>query len=115
MRPPFIRKEKEQARLKAEETARRQNLLKTMGFVWVDITSSYEYDADIYIDKETIENATKDWHAPLPEQKHVTRWRAGTCTICGEWSTYISQDHAHRHGYKNADEMAHAGVMHWTE
>lgn len=62
-----------------------------------------------------IENATKDWHAPLPEQKHVTRWRAGTCTICGEWSTYISQDHAHRHGYKNADEMAHAGVMHWTE
>ena len=36
-------------------------------------------------------------------------------TICGEWSTYISQDHAHRHGYKNADEMARAGVMHWTE
>lgn len=49
------------------------------------------------------------------KQKAVTRWRAGTCRLCGEWSTYISQEHARRHGFRDADEMAKAGVMDWTE
>ena len=62
-----------------------------------------------------IENERKNWHSATPRQKCITRWRSGTCTLCGEWSTYISQDHAHRHGYQNADEMAHAGIMRWTE
>lgn len=57
-------------------------------------------------------------HAKPPivlKQTHLTRWRSGTCRLCGEWSTYISQEHAHRHGFKDADEMAKAGVMDWTE
>lgn len=57
-------------------------------------------------------------HAKPPivlKQTHLTRWRAGVCKLCGEWSTYISQEHAHRHGFKDADEMAKAGVMDWTE
>lgn len=49
------------------------------------------------------------------KQKVATRWRSGTCRLCGKWSTYISQEHARRHGFKDADEMAKAGVMDWTE
>ena len=48
-------------------------------------------------------------------QKKPSRWRAGICSICGEYMTYISQDHAHRHGFDSADEMAKAGVMRWAE
>ena len=62
-----------------------------------------------------IDNERRPHKATSPRQKKLTRWRAGTCRICGEWSSYISQDHARRHGYKNADEMAHADVMDWTE
>ena len=45
----------------------------------------------------------------------ANRWRAGICSICGEYMTYISEDHAHKHGFANADEMAKAGVMRWAE
>jgi hypothetical protein len=48
-------------------------------------------------------------------QKKPSRWRAGVCKICGESFTYISQDHAHKHGFANADEMAQAGVVGWME
>ena len=48
-------------------------------------------------------------------QKKPSRWRAGICSICGEYMTYISQDHAHKHGFDSADEMAKAGVMRWAE
>ena len=43
-----------------------------------------------------IDNERRPHKATIPRQKKVTRWRAGTCRICGEWSSYISQDHAHR-------------------
>ena len=48
-------------------------------------------------------------------QKKPSRWRAGICSICGEYMTYISQNHAHKHGFANADEMVKAGVMKWAE
>ena len=43
--------------------------------------------------------------------KHPTRFTSGVCRICGEWVEMITQDHAHRHGFKNADEMAKQGVI----
>ena len=42
---------------------------------------------------------------------HHTRWMKGLCSICGEWCEMITQEHAHRHGFKNADEMARAGIV----
>jgi hypothetical protein len=43
--------------------------------------------------------------------KRPSRYRCGICNICGEWVEMITQEHAHRHGFKNADEMAQAGVV----
>ncbi len=43
--------------------------------------------------------------------KHHTRWTPGVCSICGEWCDMITQEHAHRHGFQDADEMAQAGVV----
>ena len=43
--------------------------------------------------------------------KKPSKFRCGICSICGEWVEMITQDHAHRHGFKNADEMARAGVV----
>lgn len=53
--------------------------------------------------------------ALIIRQTHTTRWRAGICSICGEYSSFVSQEHAHRHGFKDADEMAKSGVVKWTE
>ena len=43
--------------------------------------------------------------------KTPTRWHRGVCSICGEWCEMITNEHAHRHGFKDADEMARAGVV----
>jgi hypothetical protein len=43
--------------------------------------------------------------------KHHTRWTPGICSICGEWCDMITQEHAHSHGFKNADAMARAGIV----
>ena len=43
--------------------------------------------------------------------KNHTRWTPGICSICGEWCEMITQKHAHGHGFKNADEMAKAGIV----
>lgn len=53
--------------------------------------------------------------AVVPRQVKPTRWRAGICKICGQWSTFVSNDHAQSHGFKDANEMVKAGVMKWTE
>jgi len=34
-----------------------------------------------------------------------------TCSLCGKWVEMITQEHAKEHGFKNADEMAKAGVI----
>lgn len=47
--------EKEKIRLEQIEKARRQNLCKGLGMVWVDMTNAYEYNADIYITRKQIE------------------------------------------------------------
>lgn len=43
--------------------------------------------------------------------KRFSRWNSGVCSICGKWVECITQDHARLHGYKNADEMAKAGIV----
>ena len=43
--------------------------------------------------------------------KRISRWNSGVCSICGKWVECITQAHAKEHGYKNADEMARAGVV----
>ena len=43
--------------------------------------------------------------------KTPTRWHRGVCSICGEWCEMITHEHAHRHGFKDADEMAREGVV----
>ena len=45
------------------------------------------------------------------KQKRKTRWDSGVCSLCGQWVDMITQEHAHRHGFKNADDMARAGII----
>ncbi len=40
-----------------------------------------------------------------------SRWNSGICSLCGKWVEMITQEHAKEHGFKNADEMARAGVV----
>lgn len=44
-------------------------------------------------------------------KKKVSRWNSGVCSICGEWVECITQEHAKKHGFKNADEMAQKGIV----
>jgi len=44
-------------------------------------------------------------------KKAPSRWSSGICSICGVWVNMITQDHARAHGFKNADEMAKAGIV----
>jgi hypothetical protein len=51
------------------------------------------------------------WH-DLQNTKSVSRWRAGTCLICGEYmSGCITHYHAELHGFKSAEEMIEAGAI----
>lgn len=43
--------------------------------------------------------------------KKRSRWQSGICKICGEYFDCITQEHAHRHGFKNADEMAQSDAV----
>ena len=69
----------------------------------------------LYHKADHIEREAHRGKPVILHQKKPSRWRAGICSICGEYMTYISQDHAHRHGFDSADEMAKAGVMRWAE
>lgn len=50
-------------------------------------------------------------HSNPKNSKNKSRWDSGVCSICGQWIECITQEHAKEHGYKNADEMAKAGVV----
>ena len=51
------------------------------------------------------------WH-DLQNTKSVSRWRAGTCLICGEYMAgCITHYHAELHGFKSAEEMIEAGAI----
>ena len=51
------------------------------------------------------------WH-DLQNTKTVSRWRAGTCLICGEYMAgCITHYHAGLHGFKSAEEMIEAGAI----
>lgn len=58
----------EKARIQANRTQKRKNQLLEYGLVFVVITSSYEFNADIYISVADIENLSdKDYHDKLVE------------------------------------------------
>lgn len=68
------RKEKEKAelaRLKAEETQRRQSLCRKLGLSFADITQTFEYDSDIYIKNSDVENMPKDDFTKLVAEVEV--------------------------------------------
>lgn len=46
----------------------------------------------------------------LPVKKR-SRWQSGICKICGEYFDCITNEHARRHGFKNADEMAKSDAV----
>lgn len=59
---------KEADRIKALEKLRRVNELKKIGFVFMDITNSYEFDCDIYIPMSEIDSLeTNDFNKKLIE------------------------------------------------
>ena len=43
--------------------------------------------------------------------KVKSRWNSGICSLCGKWCEMITQEHAKEHGFKDAGEMAKAGVI----
>ena len=43
--------------------------------------------------------------------KQRSRWQSGICKICGEYFDCITNEHAHRHGFPNADAMAKSDVV----
>ena len=48
-------------------------------------------------------------------KKHRSRWQDGVCKICGEHFECITHEHAHRHGFANADEMAKSDAVDFGE
>lgn len=76
--------------------------------------------ADIAQDKaeQIMRKKEQEKHPPARyrfHQKKPSRWRAGICKICGVYFTFISQDHARSHGFKNADEMAASDKVSWDD
>jgi len=49
----------------------------------------------------------KSRKADWARKKSPSRWSSGICSICGVWVNMITQEH----GFKNADEMAKAGIV----
>ena len=61
------------------------------------------------IEKKRIK--AKAWN-DLQNTRHNSRWRAGTCLICGEYMEYcITNYHAQLHGYKSAEALIRAGKI----
>lgn len=62
-------------------------------------------------DIEKERQKAKSW-SDLQNVKTDSRWRAGTCKICGEHYDYcLTNYHASKHGFKNAEEMIQAGAV----
>lgn len=50
--------------------------------------------------------------SPASRVRPYTRWDACTCKICGEHMSYISREHARRHGFNHvADFIAGGNVL----
>lgn len=47
----------------------------------------------------------------MPSPRHTSRWCSGCCRICGEHMECVTNLHAEKHGYKNANEMIKAGQI----
>lgn len=61
------------------------------------------------IEKKRIK--AKAWN-DLQNTRHESRWRAGTCLICGEYMEYcITNYHAQLHGYKDAEALIKDGKI----
>ena len=62
-------------------------------------------------DIEAEYNKQKAW-SNLQNTHHESRWKAGTCLICGEYMQYcITNYHANLHGYKTAEDLIKAGMI----
>ena len=57
------------------------------------------------------DNRMKEKKPVILAVKKCSRWQSGICKICGEYFDCITQDHAHKHGFKNADEMAQSDAV----
>lgn len=81
-----------------------------------DMNHKYRIRLVVGMELRGIIDADNNRRRPLtmePNRK-PSRWHSGTCSICGEWSEFITQEHAHRHGFKSPEEMAKSGCMRWT-
>lgn len=53
----------------------------------------------------------KAW-SNLKNTQYESRWKAGTCKICGEHMEYcITHYHAQLHGYKRAEDLIKADMI----
>lgn len=57
------------------------------------------------------DNHLKEKKPVILAVKKRSRWQSGICKICGEYFGCITQDRAHKHGFKNADEMAQSDAV----
>ena len=57
------------------------------------------------------DNHLKEKKPVILAAKKRSGWQSGICKICGEYFDCITQDHAHKHGFKNADEMAQSDAV----
>jgi hypothetical protein len=61
------------------------------------------------IEKQRVK--AKAWN-DLYNTRHASRWKSGTCLICGEYMEYcITNYHAQLHGYKSAEALIRAGKI----
>lgn len=58
-------------------------------------------------------NQNRDKRPLSFKKKHYSRWSPGVCRECGKYFEMITQDHARKHGYQNADDMAKHGQIDW--
>ena len=75
----------------------------------VEQIQSCHHAACADIEKQRVK--AKAWN-DLQNTRHESRWRAGTCLICGEYMEYcITNYHAQLHGYKSAEDLIAAGQI----
>jgi hypothetical protein len=75
----------------------------------VEQIQSCHHAACADIEKQRVK--AKAWN-DLQNTRHESRWRAGTCLICGEYMEYcITNYHAQLHGYKDAEALIKDGKI----
>ena len=57
------------------------------------------------------DNCSRKKKSVVIASKKRSRWQSGICKIGGEYFDCITQDHARKHGFKSADEMAQSDAV----